>query len=169
MKAWRIPTVAACILLGLGGSSLAWGQSGNGTGPQEVRSSFRQEAAIPASLQEIYRRIAVYWEDHNARGIAQLAGPGRVYVVVQRRGVGERLAASQLHYLLQEMFDEGHEIAFRFPEFTAYDPQAGSAYAVGERVWQDDHAPTRSTERVFVGARSDRGRWYLTELRLTLE
>jgi hypothetical protein len=167
---------SAVIAFALGLVTLAWrpmpalAQDPSSVTPREVRSSFRpQEPAIPASLNDVYRRMAAYWEDGNARAIAHLAGSGRVYVVVQRSGVGERLAVSQLQYLLQEMFDEGNEVAFRFPEFTAYDPRAGSAYAVGERVWQGEQAPAPSVERVFVGARSDRGRWVLTEIRLTLE
>ena len=172
MKARRTSTVIffALAVTSLGGiAGPAGAQTTGSVEPYQVRSSLGQEAAIPASLQEIYRRMAVYWEDQNARAIAQLAGGGRVYLVLQRRGVGERLAASQLQYLLQEMFEEGQEVAFRFPEFTAYDPRAGSAYAVGERVWQSDQAPEPNVERVFVGARSDRGRWVLTEIRLTLE
>jgi hypothetical protein len=172
MKAWRTSTavIVGLALTGLFGvAHPAWGQASPGVEQQAVRSAFPQEPAIPASLQEIYRRMAVYWEDQNARAIAQLAGGGRVYLVHQRRGVGERLAASQLQYLLQEMFDEGQEVTFRFPEYTAYDPRAGSAYAVGERVWQGEQASEPSVERVFVGARSDRGRWVLTEIRLTLE
>jgi hypothetical protein len=171
MKARRTLTalIFGLALTGLALVPPAWGQNSGGVTPQEVRAAFRQEPAIPASLQEIYRRMGAYWQDQNARAIAQLAGGGRVYVVLQQRGVGERLAASQLQYLLQEMFDEGQEVDFRFPEFTAYDPRAGSAYAVGERVWQGEQATRPSVERVFVGARSDRGRWVLTEIRLTPE
>lgn len=148
-------------------------QSSNALEPREVREVrapfHAQEPAIPASLHETYRRLAAYWQDHNARAIANLAGGGRVYVVVQRTGVGERLAASQLQYVLQELFDEGEEVDFRFPAYTAYDPRAGTAYAVGERVWQDGRGPEARIDRIFVGSRSDRGRWLLTEIRLTTD
>lgn len=138
--------------------------------PRAVRSPFRaSDPAVPASLQEIYRRIAAYWEDHNARAIAHLAGSSRVYVVVQRMGVNERLAASQLHYVLQELFEDTQEIEVRFPAYTAYDPAAGTAYAVGERVWLDSQGAAQRVDRIFVSARNDNGRWLLTEIRLTIE
>ena len=166
---------SAVLAFALGLVTLAWrpmparAQDPSSVTPREVRSSFRsQEPAIPASLNDVYRRMAAYWEDGNARAIAQLAG-GRVYVVVQRNGVGERLAMSQLQYLLQELFDEGQEVVFRFPAYTAYDPNGGTAYAVGERVWQEEGHPEPRVDRVFVGARNDRGRWVLTEIRLTLD
>jgi hypothetical protein len=148
----------------------AHAQGEAGIEPRQVRSSLReQEPAIPASLQETYRRIAAYWEDQNARAIAQMASGGRVYVVVQRDGVGERLAASQLQYVLQEIFEASQEVEVRFPAYTAYDPRAGTAYAVGERVWLDDQDPELRYDRIFVSARSDRGRWVLTEIRLTVD
>lgn len=141
-----------------------------GVGPRPVRSSLReQEPAIPASLQEIYRRMGAYWEDENARAIAHLTGGGRVFVVLQRVGVGERLASGQLQYVLQELFDGSQELEVRFPEYTAYDPGAGTAYAVGERVWMGSQDAEPRIDRIFVGARSDRGRWVVTEIRLTID
>ena len=89
--------------------------------------------------------------------------------MVQQEGVGERLAAAQLQYLLQEMFESTEEVTFRFPAYSTYDPSTGSSYAVGERVYRDGRGLESHVERVFVGARSDRGRWVVTELRLTLD
>ncbi len=167
MKAHRI-LVAGLLLAGfLGAVAPAFGQ---GVEPRPVRAPLRaSEPAVPASLQEIYRRIAAYWEDQNARAISQLTGGTRVYVVVQRMGVGERLAAGQLQYVLQELFEDSEEIEVRFPLFTAYDPRTGTAYAVGERVWVDGQHPDERIDRIFVSARSDGGRWLLTEIRLTIE
>ncbi|HEY7471165.1 MAG TPA: hypothetical protein VIE68_02340 [Gemmatimonadota bacterium] len=139
--------------------------------PQETMTPYRsEEAAVPAALQEIYRRLAQYWEAENSRAIAYLVAPdGRVHVVVQQEGIGERLAAAQLQYLLQEMFESTEEVTFRFPAYSTYDPSTGSGYAVGERVYRDGRGLESHVERVFVGARSDRGRWVVTELRLTLD
>ncbi|MCA1660767.1 MAG: hypothetical protein ABR559_09425 [Gemmatimonadota bacterium] len=123
---------------------------------------------VPAPLQEIYRQLATYWEQENARGIAQFVRGGRIYVVVQRAGVGERLAGGQLRYLLEELFDKAVEVSFRFPATAAYDPAAGTGYAIGERVYQEPPGVEARIDRVFVGARSERGRWMLTELRLTV-
>jgi len=138
-------------------------------GPRETMTPYStQEAAVPAALQEIYRRLAEYWQDENSRAIAQLVAPdGRVHVVLQQEGVGERLAAAQLQYLLQEVFDSTEEVTFRFPAYSTYDPSAGTGYAVGQRVYRDGRGLQSHVERVFVGARSDRGRWVVTELRLT--
>lgn len=139
-------------------------------GPREVVTPFRpQEPAIPASMQEIFRRLATYWEDGDARGIAGLAHDGRVQVVVQRRGVGERLAASQLQYLLEDLFEGSREVVLRFPAYAAYDPASGTGYAVGERVYRDGPGAETRVDRVFAAARTERGRWVLTELRLTSE
>lgn len=141
-------------------------------GPQEVDVSLQAEQeAVPASLQDIYRRLAESWESEDARAIAHLVRGGRVYVVLQREQVGERLAASQLQYLLEELFDSAEEVAFRFPSYSAYDPTAGTGYAVGERIYRESPSPAveTSVDRVFVGARNERGRWVLTELRLTTE
>lgn len=161
--------VILAIQVGLLAVALPARAQGSGMAPREIRTPLRPQEAVPASLQEIYRRIAAYWEDQNARAIAQLAGGGRIYVVVQRKGVGERLAAGQLQVLLQEMFGEGQEVDVRFPEVTAYDPRVGSAYAIGQRVWLDSRDSEPRTDRLFVGARNDRGRWVLTEIRLTIE
>lgn len=140
-------------------------------GPREAMTPYRPEsAAVPASLQEVYRRLASYWEAENSREIAHLLAPdGRVHVVLQREGVGERLAAAQLQYLLQEMFDSTEEITFRFPAYSTYDPSTGTGYAVGQRVYRDGRGLQSYVERVFVAARNDRGRWVVTELRLTLD
>jgi len=140
-------------------------------GPRETTTPYRsQEAAVPASLQELYRRLAAYWEEEDSRALAYLVAPdGRVHVVVQQEGVGERLAAAQLQYLLQEMFDSTEEVTFRFPAYSTYDPTSGAGYAVGQRVYRDGRGLEPHVERVFVGARSDRGRWIVTELRLTLD
>lgn len=139
--------------------------------PRETLAPYRlEEAAVPASLQEIYRRLAAYWEAENSRALAQLLAPGgRVHVVLQQQGVGERLAAAQLQYLLQEMFESTEEVTFRFPAYSTYDPSTGTGYAVGQRVYRDGRGLQSYVERVFVAARSDRGRWIVTELRLTLD
>ncbi|MGH7564440.1 MAG: hypothetical protein ACREK5_08455 [Gemmatimonadota bacterium] len=128
----------------------------------------RQEAA-PASLREIYRQLASAWESGDARGVAELARGGRVYVVIQREQVNQRLAEPQLQFLLDELFDASEEISFRFPDYSSYDPRAEASYAVGERVYREDSSAEPVVERVFVGTRNERGRWVLTELRLTTE
>ncbi|HUP02299.1 MAG TPA: hypothetical protein VM737_12390 [Gemmatimonadota bacterium] len=148
-----------------------------GAGPAAAQSVGQQEVgvslqgptvAVPASLQDIYRKLAAAWESEDSRAIAHLAREGRVYVVVQREGIGERLAASQLQYLLEDLFDTTEELEFRFPAYSAYDPEAGTGYAVGERLYNQGPGIELS-DRVFVGARNEHGRWVLTELRLTFE
>ena len=42
-------------------------------------------------------------------------------------------------------------------------------HAVGQRVFRNGSGIEPQVERVFVAARSDRGRWIVTELRLTLD
>ncbi len=139
-------------------------------GPRTVQAPYQpREAAVPASLQDVFRRLATSWEAEDARAIAQLARDGRVYVQVQRDGVAERLAASQLQYLLEELFERSSEVTFRFPAYASYDPSSGTGYAVGERVYQDGSGLAARVDRVFAGARSERGRWVLTELRLTTD
>lgn len=157
--------LALTTMLSSPGASRA--QDGD-VGPREVVVPLQSEpAAVPGTLQEIYRRFAAYWEDGNARAIARLARDSRVYVVVQRRGVGARLSASQLQYLLEEVFDGADEVALRFPTYAAYDPATGTGYAVGERVFRDGAGHATHIERLFVGSRSERGHWNLTEIRLT--
>ena len=137
-------------------------------GQQPIGAQFQpQVPAVPTSLQDTYERLANLWESGNAREIAQLARDGRVYVVVQREHVNQRLAASQLQYLLQELFDSSDEIELRFPTSTHYDPDSQTAYAVGERVYSEGPAEKPRTDRVFASTRQVRGRWVLTELRLT--
>ncbi len=137
-------------------------------GQQPIGAQFQPQApAVPTSLQDTYERLANFWQSGNAREIAQLARDGRVYVVVQRERVNQRLAASQLQYLLQELFDSSDEIELRFPTSTHYDPESQTAYAVGERVYSEGPAEDPRTDRVFASARQVRGRWVLTELRLT--
>ena len=51
----------------------------------------------------------------------------------------------------------------------SYDARAEAGYAVGERVSRESPSNETVVERVFVGVRSERGRWVLTELRLTTE
>ncbi len=166
----RILPAAALVTAAMLGAWSAPARAQSDVEPRPVRSQLRApEPAVPASLQEIFRRIAMYWEDQNARAIAQLAGGTRVYVSVQRMGVNERLAASQLQYLLEELFADSREMETRFPAYTAYDPGAGTAYAVGERVWLDPQDDEQRVDRVFVSARNDGGRWLLTEIRLTIE
>jgi hypothetical protein len=92
-----------------------------------------------------------------------------VYVVIQRDGVNQRLAAPQLQFLLDELFDRADEVSFRFPDYSSYDPRAEAGYAVGERVYRQDSGGETLVDRIFVGARSERGRWVLTEFRLTTE
>lgn len=128
----------------------------------------RQETA-PASLQEIYRQLAAAWESGDAREVVRLARGGRVYVVIERERINQRLAAPQLQFLLDELFDASEEINFRFPDYSSYDPRAEAGYAVGERVYREGSSDETVVERVFVGARSERGRWVLTEFRLTTE
>jgi len=165
-----IRLVLLAILLS-GHASVLEAQDTSDVGPRETLTPYRsQEAAVPASLQELYRRLAEYWEEEDSRALAYLVAPdGRVHVVVQQEGVGERLAAAQLQYLLQEMFDSTEEVTFRFPAYSTYDPNSGAGYAVGQRVYRDGRGLEPHVERVFVGARSDRGRWIVTELRLTLD
>ena len=139
-------------------------------GQQPVGAAFRAPAPeAPQSLQDTYRRLADSWRSESAGAVAQLARDGRVYVVVQSQGVSQRLAASQLQYLLDEMFDATDEVEFRFPAYTVYDAERQSGYAVGERVYREGPGAEPRTERVFVGTRSERGRWVMTELRLTDE
>lgn len=139
--------------------------------PRDTFTPYGSEtAAVPAALQDLYRRLADYWMSENSRAIAYLMAPdGRIHVVVQQEGVGERLAAAQLQYLLQEMFENSEEVTFRFPAYSTYDPTSGTGYAVGQRVYRNGHGLEPRVERVFVAARSDRGRWVVTELRLTLD
>lgn len=171
MNLTRIPTV---LLLGLivftSGTSSSRAQE---IGPQQVVAPFQNEVpaeiVVPASLEAVYSRLVGLWMEGDARGIAQLARDGRVDVVVQRKGVAARLGASQLQYLLQELFDGSEEVSFRFPASTSYDPGVGAGYAVGERVYQEGAGLDPGADRVFVGMRSERGHWVLTELRLTVE
>ncbi|HUP20356.1 MAG TPA: hypothetical protein VM778_10435 [Gemmatimonadota bacterium] len=159
--------IALAATLALPGSSTA--QDGE-VGPREVVVPLQAEpAAVPGALSEIYRRFAAYWEDGNARAIARLTREARVHVVVQRRGVGARLSSSQLQYLLEEIFDETEEVALRFPGYAAYDPSTGAGYAVGERVYRDGAGHDTHVDRIFVGARSERGHFVVSEIRLTSE
>lgn len=171
MERASIRFVFALLLVSCNASYLGAQETAESVRPQEALAPYRsQEAAVPASLQELYRQLAEYWEAENSRAIAHLvARDGRVHVVMQQEGVGERLAASQLQYLLQEMFDSTEEVTFRFPAYSTYDPTSGAGYAVGQRVYRDGSGFEPLVERVFVGARSDHGRWVVTELRLTLD
>lgn len=143
-------------------------------GAQELEQSSvgalvpRRQTA-PASLQEIYRRLASAWEAQDARAVTRLAHGGRVFVVIQREGVSQRLAAPQFQYLLDEVFEQADEVSFRFPDYSSYDPQAEAGYAVGERVYRQEAGGEARVDRIFVGVRSERGRWVLTEFRLTTE
>jgi hypothetical protein len=162
----RLSTLLAGLALTLG--------SVNALGAQELEQSPvgslvpRQQSA-PESLQEIYRQLASAWESRDARGVTRLARGGRVYVVIQRDGVNQRLAAPQLQFLLDDLFDRADEVSFRFPDYSSYDPRAEAGYAVGERVYRQDSVGETLVDRIFVGARSERGRWVLTEFRLTTE
>jgi hypothetical protein len=171
MERAPIRLLLAMVLLTCNASYIGAQEAAESVGPRDAIAPYRsQEAAVPASLQALYRRLAEYWEDEDSRAIAHLVAPdGRVHVVVQQEGVGERLAASQLQYLLQEMFDSTEEVTFRFPAYSTYDPTSGAGYAVGQRVYRDGSGFEPLVERVFVGARSDHGRWIVTELRLTLD
>lgn len=170
MKRPAIRLVLALLLVTSHGS-VTLAQDGDSVGPRETLTPYRSdEAAVPAALQELYRRLGEYWTAENARAVAYLmARDGRIHVVVQQEGVGERLAAGQLQYLLQEMFEGTEEVTFRFPAYSTYDPTTGTGYAVGQRVYRDGNGMDPQVERVFVAARSDRGRWVVTELRLTLD
>lgn len=134
-----------------------------------VGSLLPRQQSAPESLQEIYRRLASAWEARDARAVTRLARGGRVYVVIQREGVNQRLAAPQLQFLLDELFDRADEVSFRFPDYSSYDSRAEAGYAVGERVYRQDSGGATLVDRIFVGARSERGRWVLTEFRLTTE
>lgn len=171
MERTLIRLALATLLLTCNATYIRAQESAEDVGPRDALAPYQsQEAAVPASLQELYRRLAAYWEDEDSSAIAHLiARDGRVHVVVQEEGVGERLAAPQLQYLLQEMFDSTEEVTFRFPAYSTYDPSSGAGYAVGQRVYRDGNGFEPVIERVFVGARSDRGRWVVTELRLTLD
>lgn len=170
MERAKIRLVLVLLLLTSHGSVVA-AQEEEPVGPRETLTPYRSEAAaVPAALQELYRRLAEFWTAENARAVAYLMAPdGRIHVVLQREGVGERLAAGQLQYLLQEMFEGTEEVTFRFPAYSTYDPTTGTGYAVGQRVYRDGNGHEPSVERVFVAARSHRGRWVVTELRLTLD
>lgn len=155
--------VAATLLV----PALAVGQE---VGQQQIGAAFTSPGpSVPTSLQTTYEQLASSWRSGNAREIAQLAREGRVYVVVQRQDVSQRLAASQLQYLLDEMFGATEEVEFRFPAYTVYDANSRAGYAVGERVYREGPEEEPRTERVFIGARSERGRWVMTELRITAE
>lgn len=132
-----------------------------------VGSLLPRQQSAPESLQAIYRQLASAWEAQDARAVTRLARGGRVYVVIQREGVNQRLAAPQLQFLLDDLFDRAHEVSFRFPDYSSYDPRAEAGYAVGERVYRQDSGSETRVDRIFVGARSERGRWVLTEIRLT--
>lgn len=171
MNLTRIPTI---LLVGSIAFTIDVSSSmAQEVGPQQVVAPFQEEEApevvVPASLEAVYGRLVGLWMEGDARGIAQLARDGRVDVVVQRKGVAARLGASQLQYLLQELFDGSEEVSFRFPASTSYDPEVGAGYAVGERVYQEGTRLESDADRVFVGMRSERGHWVLTELRLTVE
>ena len=158
------------LLVGLG---LTLG-SLNPVGAQELEQSpvgslLPRQQSAPEDLQEIYRQLASAWEAQDARAVTRLARGGRIYVVIQREGVNQRLAAAQLQFLLDELFDRADEVSFRFPDYSSYDPRADAAYAVGERVFRQDSGGETLVDRIFVGARSERGRWVLTEFRLTTE
>jgi hypothetical protein len=171
MKRATIRLLIALFLLSSPGSVVLAQEEGESIRPRETFTPYRsEEAAVPAGLQELYRRLADYWVAENSRAIAYLMAPdGRIHVVVQQEGVGERLAAAQLQYLLQEMFEQSEEVTFRFPAYSTYDPTTGTGYAVGQRVYRNGNGLEPRVERVFVAARSDRGRWAVTELRLTLD
>lgn len=171
MKRATIRLLIALLLVTSPGVSVLAQEDGESVRPRETFTPYGSEAAaVPAALQELYRRLADYWVSENSRAIAYLMAPdGRIHVVVQQEGVGERLAAAQLQYLLQEMFENSEEVTFRFPAYSTYDPTSGTGYAVGQRVYRNGHGLEPRVERVFVAARSDRGRWFVTELRLTLD
>lgn len=162
----RSRTVFAIVLLVC--ASPASGQSPEEVGPQDIRSSFRaEEAPVPAGLVDVYRDLAESWGDENAAAIARLSGGGRVHLVVERAGIRERLVASQLQYALEELFDSSRELVFQFPVQSTYDSASDTGYAVGERTFREREGLEPTTDRVFVAARMERGRWVLTELRLT--
>jgi len=61
------------LLLSCNASYIRAQESREDVGPREALAPYRsQEAAVPASLQELYRRLAEYWEDENSRGIANV-------------------------------------------------------------------------------------------------
>jgi len=164
MSRFRSPL--AIILLAIAPPVLA--QPPADVGPRDVGSPLvDREDPAPVGLVELYRALAESWEGEDARAIARLAGGGRVHVVLQRASIGERLAASQLQYLFEEVFDSTEELLLRFPVRSTYDPSTGTAYAVGERTFRERPGIDPVVDRVFVAARMERGSWVLTELRLT--
>lgn len=142
-------------------------------GPREVVTPLQEtpsaEPTVPDALRDVFRRLADHWQDRDARAIAALAREGRVHVVVQHEGVGGRLSAGQLQYVLEDLFEGAEEVVFRFPAYAAFDSSAGTGYAVGERVYREPAGMEPRVDRVFAAARSERGRWILTELRLTAD
>lgn len=172
----RRPSTAAGLLLAVLALSTpaAYAQSDGEVGPREVVVPFRapaqeSESDVPDELRRIFRRLAAYWEAGDARAIASLAKEGRVHVVVEREGVGGRLSSGQLQYVLADLLEGSEEVVFRFPAYAAYDRTGGTGYAVGERVFREGEGLATRVDRVFAAARSERGRWILTELRLTAE
>ena len=78
----RAPVRLALAAALLVHAPLVRAQGEGDVGPREAMTPYRtEEAAVPASLQEIYRRLATYWMDENPRAIAHLLAPdGRVHV-----------------------------------------------------------------------------------------
>src|SRR5688500_15941264 len=122
MERALIRLVFATLLLSCNASYIRAQESQEDIGPLEALAPYRsQEAAVPASLQDLYRRLAEYWEDENSRAIAHLVAPdGRVHVVVQQEGVGERRAAPQLQYLPPAMFASTVEVTYPIPPDAGY-------------------------------------------------
>lgn len=163
------PALGLAALLAL--SAPGFGQT-DPVGPREVVTPFQSPSAeptVPEALQDVFRRLADHWQEGDARAIAALAKEGRVHVVVQREGVGGRLSAGQLQYVLEDLFENAEEVVFRFPAYSAFDPSAGTGYAVGERVYREGAGMEPRVDKVFAAARAERGRWILTELRLTVD
>ena len=78
-----------------------------------VGSLLPRQQSAPESLQEIYRQLASAWEARDARAVTRLARGGRVYVVIQRDGVNQRLAATQDAYTRQQLEETRQALAER--------------------------------------------------------
>ncbi|MDX1624244.1 MAG: hypothetical protein R3199_09730 [Gemmatimonadota bacterium] len=169
-RAFRTFVGALALLLGAAIPLIAQDPS-EGTGPREVVVPFRgpQAGEAPAALRALFDRFADAWEDRDARAVAGLTRDGRVHVVMERDGVAARLSAGQLQVLLEEIFEEAEGVALYFPRIIAYDDLDRTGYGVGQRVYRPGPGLEPRVDRVFAGARVERGRWVLTELRLSAE
>lgn len=166
----RCLLLAATATAALLGVTPVHAQSGDEVGARQVVVPLHpdgQDTVVPAELDGALRRFAALWQDGDARAISGLVQSGRVHVVVPREGVGARLSSGQLQFFLEELFEESRAVRLRFPDTVGYDPSTRTGWAVGERVYREGQALDARADQLFVGLRNDRGRWSLTEIRLT--